>query len=169
MFFNNKLNLKKQCSSTLARAPHEAWHFSEPTAQKKNYEGKGGLAKTSFSNEHCRLASQTALHFNLCPSPKVLPFASLLLFPKNDKHFRGPHEASARDFLFFNNKLNLKKQCSSTLTRAPHEVWRFSEPTAQKKNYESGSGLAKITFLYSLSLKTRLTYIVSFDKIKRQK
>ena len=36
-------------------------------------------------------ASQTALHFNFCLAPKALPFACLLLIPKNDTHFRGPH------------------------------------------------------------------------------
>ena len=62
------------------------------------------------SNEHCWLASQTALHFAFCLSPKVLPFACLFLFPKNDKHFRGPHKHPHEGaFLFLCNKLCLYK------------------------------------------------------------
>ena len=38
-------------------------------------------------------APQTLLHFNFCLLPKVLPFACLFLFPKNDKRFRGLHFA----------------------------------------------------------------------------
>ena len=106
----------KQCSSTLTRAPHNMWHFpgavgprKKARASKHAWACETERVSVRVSNEHCWLASQTALHFNFCLTPKVLAFVCLfrLATKRNRTHVHSLAICRYFKWFWLQNKYNL--------------------------------------------------------------